>query len=193
MTDPNRNNTNGNNKPKGSHTRRPQAAADPSSTEINASGIGTGAGYVFHNPRAVATVPAQLRLWCKECLRRLRGEALRHTATTGPTSFAPDAGTNTRRPDEESSDTSSAGTTEVDASIAPQRLQSERTEPKPQPSWFSTTRRKFLERTGLRKRKCEGVYLSILLLLPTVQVYFKLTAQVLGDTPLNKLSTSLFS
>ncbi|XP_064536082.1 probable phospholipid-transporting ATPase IA isoform X4 [Drosophila montana] len=151
MTDPNRNNTNGNNKPKGSHTRSPQTVGDPSSANINAPGT----GFVFQNPRALAAVPAQLRLWCKDCLRRLRGEALRHTATTGPTSLAPDVGTNTRRPGEESSDASSAGTTQVDGSIAPQRLQAERTDPKAQPSWFSNTRRKFMERTGLRKRKCE--------------------------------------
>lgn len=95
----------------------------------------------------------QFYLWCQECMRRLRGEALRHTATTRPTQFAPDAGTNTRKPGDASTSASEDNESQASKAENPNVTR----QPKPKQSWLTASRRKIRARIS-SKIPCEGVY-----------------------------------
>lgn len=169
MTDPNRNNnpnpnpnpnpnnTNGNHKSTNGASQTEPASC---STRVNPaynSGLGSGsASNRFQLPPAWATVPEKFQSWCQKRLRRLRGEALRHTATTGPTSFAPDAATNTGAADSYAVNYSSGDSaTDVDGPIAPRRLPKQPTKCK---VCLEKTKRFIMEKVCRRKPKCKGVY-----------------------------------
>ncbi|XP_023168808.2 probable phospholipid-transporting ATPase IA isoform X4 [Drosophila hydei] len=153
--DPNPNNTNGNHK---SRNGAPQAESASCSTRVNPaydSGSGSGSGRRFQLPPAWATMPEKFQLWCQDCLRRLRGEALRHTATTRPTSFAPDAGTNTGETDEHAVhyvENSSESITEADGATAPRPLPKREGE---KCEWLSNVKSHIVEKIFKRKRKCK--------------------------------------
>ncbi|KAH8415892.1 hypothetical protein KR222_003038 [Zaprionus bogoriensis] len=104
MADPNKNNDhnnprngNNNNNRNGSlekrNTRRTtQQYEQQTQAPAAANGAGT-TSRAFEEP----SLSQQMHRWMQQLLHRLRREALRHTATTEPTRFAPDVGTNTVR------------------------------------------------------------------------------------------------
>lgn len=164
MTDPNRNNSpnsnpnpnpnptniNGNHKSTNGSSQTEPASCSTSVNPAHNSGAGTGSGSNrFQLPPAWATVPEKFQSWCQRRLRRLRGEALRHTATTGPTSFAPHAGTVNYV------DSSGDSATDVDGRIAPRQLPKK---PRKCKVCLEKIKRLILEKVCRRKPKCKGVY-----------------------------------
>ncbi|XP_017837733.1 probable phospholipid-transporting ATPase IA isoform X3 [Drosophila busckii] len=99
----------------------------------------------------------QLQMWGKRCLRQLRGEALRHTATTGPVHFAPDASTNTgpagdATPSSPSESDEQRSAEQVDGEIRPVRLTESKQRSKE--NCLTASSRRLLEKLG-RKKKCK--------------------------------------
>ncbi|KRG04763.1 probable phospholipid-transporting ATPase IA isoform X4 [Drosophila mojavensis] len=161
MTDPNRNNSpnsnpnpnpnptniNGNHKSTNGSSQTEPASCSTSVNPAHNSGAGTGSGSNrFQLPPAWATVPEKFQSWCQRRLRRLRGEALRHTATTGPTSFAPHAGTVNYV------DSSGDSATDVDGRIAPRQLPKK---PRKCKVCLEKIKRLILEKVCRRKPKCK--------------------------------------
>lgn len=165
MADPNKNNNNSRNtNGKSNHNgsapektiRNRQAAEQQQQQVVAPANLRTDISpaplpiNAFNRPN----VGERFYLWCQDCMRRLRGEALRHTATTGPTQFAPDAGNNTRKPGDA---TTSASEDNESQSSKPENPNARQKQSKPKESWLSAAKRKIRSKIS-SKMECEGVY-----------------------------------
>lgn len=99
-----------------------------------------------------------LKLWCQDCVQRMRRQILQHTARTRPTQFAPDVGTNTRRRGHESTSSSSDDTpNDRDSNMSRKSSQhSKSSRIGSKMHWLREN--SFLGRIP-RKIECKGVYL----------------------------------
>ncbi|EDV98431.1 GH23118 [Drosophila grimshawi] len=169
MTDNNQKNnsynngSNNNNNP--NHNTHSHSHANATTSRAAATSDDGGGAF-----QLMYSVPQQLQHWCKQCVRKLRGQMLRHTAATGPGPgrFVSHAGTSTGlvggNPNSQADGDatgSSLEATQVDGGgFRPRRLQSgdeERANKSQATGWFKAKRRKYMEKAGFRKPPCKVV------------------------------------
>ncbi|XP_032597042.1 probable phospholipid-transporting ATPase IA isoform X3 [Drosophila grimshawi] len=167
MTDNNQKNnsynngSNNNNNP--NHNTHSHSHANATTSRAAATSDDGGGAF-----QLMYSVPQQLQHWCKQCVRKLRGQMLRHTAATGPGPgrFVSHAGTSTGlvggNPNSQADGDatgSSLEATQVDGGgFRPRRLQSgdeERANKSQATGWFKAKRRKYMEKAGFRKPPCK--------------------------------------
>lgn len=102
-------------------------------------------------------IQEKVKLWCQDCMQRMRRQILQHTARTRPTQFAPDVGTNTRRRGHESTSSSSDVSLNTrDSNMSRSERKSNKGKLGSKISWIRQS--SFLRRVP-KKIECKGVYL----------------------------------
>lgn len=167
MADPNENNktrnVNGNKQHNGANSTKSTGNTQQQQQVFGDTSPGHGPGSTSASAAAApapvnafdrTNLSTKLHLWYQKNMQRIRRQILQHTATTRPTQFAPDVGTNTRRKGQIS--TSSSDDNISETSTKEEQRSSHTLKRK---SWI---RRSTFFQQIPKKFECKGFYLTML-------------------------------